>query len=506
MTLKQIESVRRLKLGEIVEIGRVTIRRDRGQYSVTKDKFIKVYKDTDFHVMSEKIDELNTERDTSTDRMSYEIPGTKLIAIKTLTGYELWENGKVIQKGLTDSDVEVFLEHYRKNQEVKKVDQIRSTIVNKHKLSRQKKVLYYLILIISVALLFLTYTLGLKYDGVSIKRNNHDLYMVITELAETKYPEKKFDKYDTVYYTLNYYAHQQNYFMLPIIINETEVQVESAIFLHYQENLLDMNLSADTTYSGFEFNQYFKNDFNRYVTKEETIRRIGLILGYENIQTMDELKSAYLHWDQNDVKSNKAYNWEITNLDGSKPFDYNVSYYNTYLSRNSFVKLFLNDSSRFIHEYNLFESIGWLNWTSIAIFLLYLILAFGIWIFKKDNLTMSKGLVILVAVLFLLIIVPLMMQYFFEGLRKEPTEFLDILENTRFTTTTTMMNFIFDYIMKFSNIILTGILTIALPLKVVRYFVFNAISKLDQNGVIHKTLATGTTLSQDINKVDWRMF
>lgn len=504
MTLKQIEMIKKLKMGETVEIGQVTIKRDRGQYNVSKDKFIKIYKDTDFHVMSEKIDELNTEK-ISNEKLSFTIPGTKIIAIKTLAGYELWEDGKLLQKGLTEDDVDSFLSHYKVQQDNKKVERVRKEIINEKKMSNQKKVLYYFILLLSAALLITTYVLGLKFDGVSINRNNNTIYQIITEVAEVKYPEKKSDKFDAVYYTLLYHVHQQDYFMTETLINEVPITVISELRDTYLENELSLDLSRDATYSGYEFNLYFKSDLNKYVNREEAIRRVGYILGHENITTIEELISAYLVWDANDAKSNRAYNWDLTNYDGTKTFDYNASYYTTYLSRNGFVKLFLNDSSKFIHEYYLFESVGWLTWTSIVIFGLYLVLAFSIWIFKKDHLKMSKPLLIIIASLAAVLIVPLLMQYFFEGLRKDATEFLDILENTRFTTVTTIMNMIFDYIMKFSNIVLTGIFTIALPLQVVRYFVFNAISKLDKGGKLLRTIAPGTVLSQDINKLDWRI-
>jgi len=504
MTLKQIERVKKLKLGEVIEIGQVTIKRDRGQYSITKGKFIKNYKDTDFPIMSEMIDELNTEKVVE-EKLSFQIPGTQLIAIKAPTGYELWENGKLLQKGLTEDQVDVYVAHHKKEQDNKKVDQLRKEIVNERKLSRHRTMLYYMILVLSAAILMTTYVLGVKFNGVSITRSNNQVYQVISELAEVKYPEKKFDKFDAVYYTLLYHAHQENYFMLPVEINGASVQVNSELYKQYRSNDLGLDLSLDNTYSGHEFNLYFKNELGRYVNREEVIRRIGYILGHENITTIDALISAYLVWDSNNTRSNRAYNWDVLNADGTKNFDYNAAYYSTYLSRNRLVKVFLNDQSKFINEYYLFESIGWLTWTSVFLFGAYLILAFSIWIFKKDNLKMSKMLLKTIVVLAATLIIPLLLQYFFEGLRKEATEFLDILENTRFTTTTVIMNFIFDYIMKFSNIVLTGILTIALPLQVVRYFVFNAINKLDKGGKVLRTVAPGTTLSQDINKLDWRI-
>lgn len=504
MTLKQIEMIKKLKMGETVEIGQVTIKRDRGQYNVSKDKFIKIYKDTDFHVMSEKIDELNTEK-ISNEKLSFTIPGTKIIAIKTLAGYELWEDGKLLQKGLTEDDVDSFLSHYKVQQDNKKVERVRKEIINEKKMSNQKKALYYLILVLSATILITTYILGLKFDGVSINRNNKNIYTVISEIAEVKYPEKKMDKFDAVYYTLLYHAHQQNYFMIETTIGETPVLVISELRDTYITNQLSFDLSQDATYSGYEFNLYFKSDLDRYVNREETIRRVGYILGRTDITTIEELTAAYVSWDANDIKSNRAYNWDLTNYDGTKTFDYNASYYTTYLSRNALVKLFLNDSSKFIHEYYLFESVGWLTWTSFVIFGLYLILAFSIWIFKKDHLKMSRPLLVVIASLAVILIAPLLMQYFFEGLRKEATEFLDVLENTRFTTVTTVMNLTFDYIMKFSNIVLTGIFTIALPLQVVRYFVFDAMSKLDKGGKLLRTIAPGTVLSQDINKLDWRI-
>lgn len=505
MTIKQIEAVRKLKIGDIIEIGAVTIKRDRGQWSVQKGKFIKIYKDTDFPIMSDKIDELNTEKSTEKP-LSYEIPGTKIIVIKTPAGYELWESGKLIQRNMTDDEVETYLTGYKKKQEIEKTIKARKEIVTGHKISRQRKVLYYFILLLSVILLITTYVLGIKFDGVTISRNNRDLHDVINVLAETKYPEKRFNKFDAVYYTLNYYAHEDNYFMVETNIEELPVLVESQLYLSYTNNLLSYDLSDDATYSGYEFNLYFKNELGRYVDEIETIRRIGYILGANNITSIEELKTAYLVWDENDVKSNRAYNWEVINPDGTRPFNYNVTYYTTYLARNNFIKLFLNDGSKFINEYNLFESVGWLSWSSLVVLFLYLILAFSIWVFRKDNLKISKGLITIIMVLTAIIMVPLIFQYFFEGLRKDATQFLDVLENTRFTTTTVFMNFVFDYILKFSSIVLTGILTIALPLKVVRYFVFNAINKLDNgSGKISKAIGSGVTITQDLDKAGWRM-
>jgi hypothetical protein len=380
--------------------------------------------------------------------------------------------------------------------------------------------LYYFILVLSVILLAVTYVLGIKFNGVSITRSNQELYDVVKVVSNVKYPEDNMDDFDMVYYTLNYWAHEKNYFMTETYLTDerNEASVIEAveydnpayltgtyIYNYYQENELTMNLSDDTTYSGTEFNSLFKDLEGRYISESQIIKIIGYIIGRTDITTVEELASAYLSWDEQDSKSNKAYNWEAVTVDGSKLFDFTASYYTTFLSRNSFVKLFVSDSSNFVHEYNMFESVGWLSWSSVVILILYIILAFAVWVFRKDSLKISKALVVIIITLSALIVIPLVIQYFFEGLSKNATQFLDVVENTRFTTTTTAMNFFFDYVMKFSNIILTGILTIALPLKIVRYFVFNAINKLDKGQRVERVLSGDLSLSEKTSGADWRM-
>lgn len=519
MTIKQIEKLKKMKIGEIIEIGQVSIKKDRGQYNVTKGRFIKTYREEEFNVMCQKIDSMSSETVAPT-RLSYEIPGTRLIVLKTATGYEVYENGKILQKNLSEEELDAFVQLHKQNLEEKKVTKIRKEVAKEYSMTRQKKVLYYFILVLSVMLLAATYIFGIKFEGVSITRTNQDVYDVITVLANEKYPENNMDDFDKVYYTLNYWAHKQNYFMTETYVVEERnsegivedvvktnlvVLTTSNLYLYYQKNELNMDLGEDKTFSGVEFNALFKDFEGRYVNEIEVIKRIGYILGEPNITSLNELTAAYLRWDEQDNRSNRAYNWEVIAADGSRAFDYTSTYYTTYLSRNNFLKLFISDPSAFVNEYNMFESIGWLSWTSVAILILYLILAFSVWVFKKDNLKISKGLVSLIIILSVLIVVPLILQYFFEGLSKNATEFLDVVENTRFTTTTTTMNFFFDYIIKFSNIILTGILTIALPLKIVRYFVFNAINKLDKDKRIERVIAGGVTLSENMSGPDWRM-
>ena len=128
-----------------------------------------------------------------------------------------------------------------------------------------------------------------------------------------------------------------------------------------------------------------------------------------------------------------------------------------------------------------------------------MILWFAIWIFKKDNLKIGKPLTVVLIVLASMIIIPLTLQYLFEGLSKEANQFLEVIENTKFTTTSTVMNFIFDYAMKFANFALVGIVTIIMPLNVVRYFVLNAISKLDKKGRISTMISPDTIVTQDIS-------
>lgn len=522
MTIKEIEKLKKLKTGTIIEIGQVVIKRDRGQYNVSHGKFIKTYLNAEFNVMCEKIDELLS-KSKRKERFSYEVPGTKLIVLKASAGYEVYENGKILEKGLSEKELNAFVQMHKRGAEEKKVTKIRNNIRDEYRMTRQKKTLYYFILVLSVALLLATYMFGIKFNGVSITRTNQELYNVVDAIADVKYPENNLDDFDTVFYTLNYWAKEYNYFMTetyttearnivtgvtePVVRLNVAVLDNTLIYKHYTDNNLHMDLSTDTTYSGTEFNQLFKDEQGNYVPTDEIIKRIGYIVGDEDISNIEDLVSAYVSWDDQDNKSNRAYNYEAFTVDGSRLFDYTTGYYTTFLARNSFVRLFISDPSNFVHEYNMFESIGWLTWTSFAVFILYVLLAFSVWVFRKDSIKISKALVIIITVLFALILVPLTLQYFFEGLSKNATQFLDVVENTKFTTTTTMMNFFFDYIIKFSNILLTGILTIALPLKVVRYFVLDAVSKLDKAGAkqITKTLANGVSITEDLTSPDWRM-
>lgn len=508
MTVKEIEILKKLKNNEIIELEGISIKKDRGQYNVTKDRFTKTFKDEEFNIMCEKLDQIIKRDSSSAERLSYEIPGTKLIVLKTSVGYEVYQNGKLLQKNMSEKELDAFVIQYKKGLDEKKLDRVRKTVANEYKMSRQKKTLYYFILVLSVFLLSMTYVLGIQFDGVTVNRTNKDLYDVISEIAEVKYPERKFDKFDSVYYTLNYWAHDQNYFMTPVDTETDELQfnvTNNYLYAYYLENELEMDLTEDNTYSGFEFNAYFKNEEGRYFSRDIIIRYIGYIIGLDNVLSIEELTAAYASWDDKDVQSNRAYNWEVLSADGSSSFDKNTTYYTTYLQRNPFLKLFINDSSKFIHEYNMFESIGWLTWVSMILLILYVLLAVSVWIFKKDNLRISPFLVKVIVITGILVMSPLLLQFFFEGLSKNANEFLDILENTRFTTSTVVMNVIFDYIVKFSNIVLTGILTIALPLKVVRYFVLNAVQKLDKDIKLERLIAPGTVLSESITSADWRL-
>lgn len=504
MTNKQEERVKRLKVNETVDIGRVKIKRDRGQYLVVKDDKVFRYKIDDFYKMSEKVDELNTEV-SQPKKTTFQVEGTNLIVVSTQTGYEVFDRGKLVKKDLTDEELQLYLRSRQNETRRKEVEKVKKEIVTDRKVKSQKKVLYYFILILSVVLLSTTYILGIKFDGITIKRSNQELFEVITEISNAKHPEKKLDKFDAVYFTLNYYAHQENYFMLDVLNDEGEIVVPavttSGIYKVTSEDLRDK--SKDNSYSGHEFNLYFKDEYGHFVNKDIIIARLGYILGRTDIESMQDLILAYLEWDANDEKSNRAYNWERVDIDGSRPIDTTADYWKTYLTRNRVVKIFLNSSSKFIHEYSAFESLGWLTWTGLILLILYIILAISIWIFKEDKLKTSKGLVITIVVAGSLLIVPLILQYFFEGLNKEATAFLDIVENTRFTTTTTLMNFVFHYIMKFSNIVFTGVLTIILPLKVIRYFVLAKIKKLENQKP--KGLIDSGRLVEDIGRVDWRL-
>jgi hypothetical protein len=518
MTIKEIEILKKLKNNEIIELEGISIKKDRGQYNITKDKFTKTFKDEEFSMMCEKLDQLIKKSAPTEERLSYEIPGTKLIVLKNAKGYDVYSNGKLLQKNLLQEDLDNYVLEYKKQVESEKLETIRNKVMKETKMTKQKKVLYYFTLVLSVILLSATYIFGVRFDGVSINRTNQNLYEIIEEIAAKKYPEQKSDDFDAVYYTLNYYAHRQNYLMTETYfiagdaqntpINNVCYLPQTEIYKYYSDNNLSMNLVDDHSYSGAEFNMLFKDIYGNYFPKEIIIKTIGCIINNEDIKTVEELASAYISWDDKDIRSNRAYNWEVVNVDGISTFDRNVTYFTTYLSRNPFVKLFLSDSSNFINEYHMFQSIGWLTWVSMIILMLYIILAFSIWVFKRDNLKISKFLVVVIITTSSLLITPLILQYFFEGLDKSATQFLDVVENTRFTTTSIVMNLLFNYIMKFSNIVLTGILTIALPLKVIRYFVLNAVQKLDTNNKITETLIKSgvvNKISDNITSADWRL-
>lgn len=506
MTKKQREEVLNIRLGKTVEIGQVTVRKDRGQYNVIKGSFVKTYKDSEFAIMEEKIDELNTEAVKIVAAEPFAIAGTSWIGIKSTAGYDIYEGGKIIHKGLNERDFQIQVDHHKSQLAAKEVEKVRKNISKDFKTSGQKKTLYYFILILSAILLGMVYILGVKFDGVNIKRDNNILYETINAIATEKYPEKKSDKFDAVYYTLNYYAHEANYLMTEKVLNdESKVLVDSLLRKQYVDQGLDFNLANDFSYSGHDFNLLFKDHNGKFVNRELTYRYLGYIMGEPEALTIDDLTAAYKRWDANDVRVNKAYEWDLIAIDGTREFDTRVNYYKTYLLRNGFIKLFLNDTSKFIHEYILFESLGWLNWTSLVFLVLYIFLVIGVWIFRKDHIKNSKALITTIIILSILFLVPLVLQYFFEGLSKAPAEFLDVIENTKFTTTTTVMNFIFDYIMKFSNLVLTGILTVVLPMKVIRYFIHSKISKLSTEKTITKVVGPGTVVTEKISSADWRL-
>ena len=423
----------------------------------------------------------------------------------------------MVQKVASEKEILEYADYYKRQDELKKVQAVRRGFEKDISISNKRKALYYFILVLSAALLFLTLGLGIKFDGVSITRSNQTMFEVITEVAEARYPEKRSDKFDVVYFTLNYHVQKDNYYMtgkeLSSDLDNDGVYeldnvkvVNSVIYQHYITNELPMDMSNDHTYSGVEFNNYFKYSDGRYVDRKETIKRIGYILGRSDITDMDDLISAYLNWDIDDSKSNKAYNWEVMNEDGGSPFDGRAEYLRTYLRRNGFIRLFLNEPAKFVHEYNLFQSVGWLTWSSLAVLILYIILAFSIWLIRRDNLKISKGLVKIIIILSVLVMTPLILQYFFEGLSKEADELLNVVENTKFTTTTIFMNFVFSYVMKFSNIVLTGILTVALPMKVIRYFAHNAIHKTEEKVKALKTMTSGGSLLDDaVSKSSYRV-
>lgn len=505
MTKKQIEDVKRLKINSHVMVGRVTVKRDRGQYNIIKGDYIKTYKESEFPLLIEKVDELNTEKQEVPNE-PFIIEGTSWIGYKSSVGFDIYENGKIIQKGLSERDFKLYVDHHLAELKDKEAEKVKKNISKDYKNSRQKKGMYYFILFLSVVILSAVYILGIKFGGITIRRDNETLYNTIQYIAEEKYPEKKMDKFSAVYYTLNYYAQGDNYLMIPKILDSGKaVEINSLLKYNHEKQGLSLDMSQDNTYSGHDFNLMFKDTNGKYVNKEITYTYIGWILGEDNITSLEELAAAYKRWDENDNKVNRAYNWEIVSADGSRDFDTRATYHQTYLMRNGFIKIFLNDPSKFIHEYVLFESLGWLNWASLAVLLLYIILVVSIWIFKKDSLKTSKHLIRLIVVLSLIIIVPLTLQYFFEGLNKAPARFLDVIENTRFTTTTTVMNFLFNYIMKFSNILLTGVVIIALPLKVIRYFILNTLNKLDPEKKVTKIISPDTIVTEKINRSNWRL-
>lgn len=503
MTKKQIESVKGLRIGTSTEVGRVTIKRDRGQYNISKGTVIETYKDSELALLIERVDELNTEP-LAMESKPFVIEGADgWIGYKTTSGYDIYENGKLIHQGLNERAFEIHVNHRRKEKEERKRKQVKKEISKDFKVAGRKKALYYTILVLSSILFVMVFVLGVKFDGINFKRDNNDLYNTITYISNRKYPGKKSDKYDAVYYTLNYHAQKKNYLMTP---TEDSDMIVTTSLIYYKnaelEERIDYSLSRE--YTGTNFNMLFKNIDGKFVNARTTYLYIGYIMDVDlsmytdNKIMLDELAKSYVVWDKNNIKVDTAYMWE------SELFDRNTEYFSTYLKRNKVIKMFLNDSSKFVHEYVLFESLGWLNWTSIAFFVIYILLVIGVWIFRKDHIKNSKFLITTIIILSSLIIIPLAMQYLFEGLSKDASEFLDILENTRFTTTTTLMNFIFDYIMKFSNIVLTGIITITLPVKVIRYFVHAKISKINPERTITKSIGPGEIVTEKITSSSWR--
>jgi len=419
--------------------------------------------------------------------------------LKISTGkYNVWKDGQKVYSGLGEQEVINYFNEITAKKEEKTILNVEKSLSKEGKVSRSKKALYYIILILSAGLLAATYVFGIKLDAIVFKRENQEIYDTIRKIGNEKRPEMKVNSFDEIYYTLNYYAHQNEYFTNP----ENEFYVNSYLATYYQENNLPTSALNDRSYSGLEFNQYFQYPTGEYVVQEEVYRRIGLIMGENNISILENLIYKYLEWDLEDVKSNIAYHYEIIE---DSTFDRNVDYYEKYLVRNIFIKLFLNDSSKFINEYNMFEMIGWLNWVSMSILLLYIVLAFCIWLFSRKSIKISKFLIILISVSIIIILVPLILQFFFEGLIGDPRDLLNLIENTQFTTATTIMNLMFDYVLKFVNLGVTGIITIALPLKVIRHFVNNAIEKLNKNVKIIKQLDKKTSLETNIDVLSYRL-
>lgn len=539
MTTENKLKIHELRFNESITIGQVVIRKARGDfYTLTYDGIEEKYSASRASEIYAKIDEVNSKKKTKDQSdveigKQYLVDGTDLIAIKNIDGtYSLYENGEFLT-GVKGSEYEKVIESYRKKKLAQKVNETKKQIKRDATMNSRKKILYFFILTFTVIITVAVFVLGVKFEGVSFTRKNQELYEVIYDLANERYPEKKFDKFDAVYYTLNYYAHKQNYFMLPIEIYDPAVDdtfvlpaIESYLYWQYKDpngdgdysDQLSMDLTNDHTYSGWEFNAMFRYDDGRYMEKEKIYAIIWGIMSqdlvqleyapdidFEEMLTLSSVSAAYKVWDANDSKVNRAYNWEYVNADGYSIFDRNVDYYNSYLTRNGFIRLFINDSSKFINEYNLFETIGWLSWTNVALILLFIFLAIFIWLFDHSDdkkWKLSKGFIIFLGVLGLIIALPLGLQYLFEGLNKNATAFLDVVENTTFTTTTTVMNFIFDWIIKFANILFTGVVTIALPLKVVRYFTHKQINKVTKNVKITKIISPNTTITQDISDYD----
>lgn len=535
LTAEQKLKITELKRGSSTIIGKVTVKRDtRGRITVVRGDVVKSFDGNNIQEVYSKVNELNNVGKDHLPEIGarYSIPGTSLIVVPTATGYELHEYGKRLQKDLTQEQLDEYVAAYRAEKSQKKVEETRKEIKKEAALSAKKRVLYYFILVLSVVILGTVYVLGIKTDGVTFKRENQDLYEVISDISRIRHPEKKFDKFDEVYFTLNYYLHQNNYFLQDTeweLKNPYNDEIYTIIvpsvksWIYYNPTALgattpeEVDLSHDFSYSGVEFNAYFRDDIGRYVDSQVIYSRLVRLFGpevltdvfkdqvfesytkIEELLTPENIAQMYALWDKNDAKSNVAYNVTAVTSSGQRPFDVRVDYFETYLNRNPFIQLFLNPSAKFINDYSLFFSAGWTNWVALAIFFLYLILWFSIWLFKKDNLKMSRPLTVILIVLASAIIIPLVLQYIFEGLSKEANQFLEVIENTKFTTTSTMMNFIFDWIMRLANYGLVGIVTIALPLKIVRYFVLNKIKKLDKNGKITRMIAPDMVLTEDID-------
>lgn len=501
---KIIKQLNALSNGESIIINNHNIKKMNTRWIVKKGKSTKNYQADELGILA-KILVGNNDIPAIEIGEPFSIADTELIGIKTHKGFDIWHKGKKLESGLSNKQYEDYIEYYKNETEVARIEKAELNIKKEVNMTKRKKVLYFFIILISVILLSLTFILGVRYDGVKFSRKNQALYDTIQTIADAKVPERQFDKFDEIYYTLLYHAHKKHFFMLDdevdpetgdIVIDRTVLD-NTYIYEITQTDLRDK--SNDKSLSGVDFNAYFQDREGLYVKGRELYRRIGLIMDYElkhdsDVDYLTQIVLHYLIWDKDDLKSNIAYNYD------SREFDRDVDHYNDYFRRNTFFKLFLNNSSKFVNEYNMFEMVGWLNWTSIIILFLYIILAICIWLFRRDNMKVPKPLIIIISSLLLIIMIPLIIQYLFEGLTKDPNTFLDVVENTRFTSTTTVMNFVFNIIIKFSNILFTGIVTIALPLKVIRYFVMSKITKLE-NKALGTTMITPDTVirSRNIN-------